>query len=368
MLKRRCIGIRKIDISVLPKWKDTENINKIKWNDSIGIKVPFEYDGILGDVTILSYKTKTEKLSVKYKDNEPVDIISTNFKDGRLGNVLGIQHYTHKRGHRYNIGDILDVKSGQTKILKRTRVARKNDKNKIDKGYMCECLKCGNINEVLEQSLTRKVGCSVCNGSAVKAGFNDIATLRPDLVEYFCDKNDAEKYGINSHIKVWFKCPECGTKRKIQTKLFIKRKFNCLLCDKTYSKPNKLAYRILSDLEVNFETEKLFQWCRYKKYKTEKTTKGIYDFYFEINDNKYILEMDGGHHKIGRGDLTAKEQNYIDNQKDKLARENDIEVIRIDCFYSNLKYIKEKILNSELVNILDFDLIDWESYKNIFNN
>jgi len=49
----------------------------------------------------------------------------------------------------------------------------------------------------------------------------------------------------------------------------------------------------------------------------------------------------------------------IDSIKDRLAKEHDVILIRIDCLESNKEYISNSILNSELSKIFDLSNIDW---------
>ena len=59
--------------------------------------------------------------------------------------------------------------------------------------------------------------CPYCSGKKVLAGFNDLATLRPDLLkEWNYEKNSSdgispEGVTCKSGKKVWWKCPKCGT-------------------------------------------------------------------------------------------------------------------------------------------------------------
>ena len=89
---------------------------------------------------------------------------------------------------------------------------------------------------------------------------------------------------------------------------------------------------------------------------------------FISKDNKkYIVEMDGG---LGHGNRTYTKSDKskdelldIDKIKDLLAKEHDIEVIRINCDYgSNDRYsfILNEVLNSKLSSILNLSLIDFK--------
>lgn len=91
-----------------------------------------------------------------------------------------------------------------------------------------------------------------------------------------------------------------------------------------------------------------------------KYRQGIYDFYFIFNNKKYIIEVDGKQHKDGFNNKTTyEEQNFIDKCKDKLAMEHNINIIRLDCYYSDSKYIRKSIVNSELNNLFNLDDINW---------
>ena len=79
------------------------------------------------------------------------------------------------------------------------------------------CKKCGyrwkaKINE-RTRSDGKGTGCPLCNGNVVVRGFNDFATLNPDLLkEWNFEKNDISPTTVRggSGIKVWWKCSECG--------------------------------------------------------------------------------------------------------------------------------------------------------------
>jgi hypothetical protein len=75
--------------------------------------------------------------------------------------------------------------------------------------------------------------------------------------------------------------------------------------------------------------------------------------------------MDGGFHDKynAMNGQTAEDSNFIDSEKDRIAEEHDIRVIRIDCNYmgfnDRFEYVKNNILNSELKYLLPLHLIDF---------
>ena len=109
------------------------------------------------------------------------------------------------------------------------------------------------------------------------------------MVKYFVDINDAYKYSKGSSKRVKLECPLCHKNKSMEICNLITRGFKCNYCSDTISFPNKFARAVLSQLPItNFKTEYSPKWISPKKY----------DNYFEYNNQKYILEMDGEFHYI----------------------------------------------------------------------
>ena len=49
----------------------------------------------------------------------------------------------------------------------------------------------------------------------------------------------------------------------------------------------------------------------------------------------------------------------VDNWKDEQHLLHGLKTIRINCFESNMEYIKNSILNSKLINFGDFSKVSW---------
>ena len=210
--------------------------------------------------------------------------------------------------------------------------------------------------------------CGVCSGKIVLKGYNDLNTVRPDLVQYLVNKEDGEKVTGSSNKKIKHKCKNCGYELESSVYHFTKDEVSCPACSDGVSYPNKFMLNLLLQVEDQidyFYNEWSPDWCKFILNGVEHI--GIYDFYVSINNNKYIIEMDGaiGHGNTHTGYVTNVEESIErDRIKDNLAREHGIKVIRIDCAYydQNLRYeyVKENIINSELVNILSFDNVDFD--------
>ena len=183
-----------------------------------------------------------------------------------------------------------------------------------------------------------------------------IINSAPHIVQYLVDVNDAYKYSYMSSARITAKCLICGFENKYAIYDLTRRGFTCPNCSDGKSYPNKFMFNILRQLGIEFLYEVTkhnngFEWV--KDYR--------YDFYFELNNNKYFIEMDGGYHN---------RQNCIINDqiKDELSLQNGVHMIRINCNYiythKRFEYIKENILNSEIAKLFDLSCVDWE-YANL---
>ena len=207
--------------------------------------------------------------------------------------------------------------------------------------------------------LSRGKGCPVCCGKRLFPGYNDVSTLAPWMIPYFQGGvEEARKYSRTSTKKIRPKCPDCGRikdKAISVASIYYNHSIGCI-CSDGISYPNKFGYALLEQLPVNnLINEYSPDWARPYRY----------DFYFEYKNKKYIIEMDGG---LGHGKkLWDHSQDIQGLEKDKLkenmAKEHDIDIIRIDATYSRKEYIKKNILKNikfmELFNE-NVNLIDWE--------
>lgn len=208
-------------------------------------------------------------------------------------------------------------------------------------------------------------GCGVCHGQQICIGYNDIATTNPEIASLFANQAETKMYTQWSGRKVNFKCPNCGHIIK-KTISMVSRDggISCPICGDGYSYPNKFIYNCLMQISNQLdyiEREYQPEWCVFEYNNSKKS--GRYDIYFSINNKFYICEMDGG---LGHGNRTlgaSKEESlFIDSEKDRLAKEHGITIIRIDCDYKTgdrFEFIKNNIINSQLSDILDLSKIDF---------
>lgn len=180
---------------------------------------------------------------------------------------------------------------------------------------------------------------------------NRIVNMAPELIQYLDDPDDAYKYSYQSNEKIWTRCPICGHRDLKFVNNLYKCGFVCHCISDGISIPNKIMFNILQQLGVDFisEVNKAYGFIWMGNY--------LYDFYFKLNDEPILIEMDGFFHQF---------QEDRDAIKTNLAIENGFKLIRIDCIYSNtdaVDFIKNKILESELSTLLPLDKVDWRQCR-----
>lgn len=193
--------------------------------------------------------------------------------------------------------------------------------------------------------------CPYCNGKKVLFGFNDVYTKRPDLRKYFVNIEDSKKVSPFSNKQVEVKCDICGEKRKILVSYLSMSGLSCKKCGNTISISQKIMYNLLDSLNKDFVSEKTFEWSNGKRY----------DFY--LKDYNCIIETNGSQHYENHnfGYKTLQEEQENDKYKERLAKENGIKYyIVLDCRKSELEWIKNSILNSELNKLFNLSNVDWD--------
>lgn len=346
--------------SVLPLWETGANKGKIDWKKSISYTIEYEYNYCgkvyKGSLTISRYEQRNKKPYI-YFEGIGKSIRANNLQRCKLGEILGIITSDFK----YEVGDIVNG----LLIIDREYRTIKGVKRKYYK-YRCTCK---NEDWIREGHLNQGQGCNVCchNPQKIVLGINTIW----DKARWMCDlgvlEEDAKKYTPCSGKKIEVICPYCGRKKKCTiSHIHDTHSIGCI-CGDGVSYPEKFIYSLLEQLNVKFEMQfSNFNWINNIRY----------DFYIPSVD--LILEVHGGQHGkfIAKDELifvkrtksftmSDRDDIKIDAEKCWLAYDNGIEnYIQLDCNYSDMEYIKNSVLNSELVKMFDLSNIDWEEcYK-----
>jgi predicted RNA-binding Zn-ribbon protein involved in translation (DUF1610 family) len=153
--------------------------------------------------------------------------------------------------------------------------------------FICFCSSCKQ--EIIKSSNKLHQKCPVCSNKKIVKGINDVSTTDPWIVDYLKDKNDGYKYGRKSHKSVMFKCPICGYERENIIEVVTRHNhYSCPQCRDKMSRPNKFIRCLLPKLGLqNLQFEYSDDWTNNK----------VYDAYFEYNNKKYVVEIDGDQHR-----------------------------------------------------------------------
>lgn len=179
---------------------------------------------------------------------------------------------------------------------------------------------------------------------------NIFANKRPELINFFKNKDDAFNYKFKSHKKTTIICPTCKAEYEKSFENIYSYGVLCEKCRESNSKAEKIMTELLIQCNKNFKREKTFEWS--EKYR--------YDFYLE--DEKIIIETHGEQHYKERGTFFKKtllEQQAVDRKKKELALGNGIKkYIEIDCSSVEKQVVIKKI-EKELCFLLDFKTVKW---------
>ena len=348
---------KEVDLSDLPRNEKTGNID---WKNSVGCKCHFIYGDIVGEIKIVDYKRDKNQpyIMAVYKDRQKW-ITVPSFKKGSIGNLLGV--YTSD--FRYQIGNIIQTKQFDIKILNRKYI-KMDDRNR--KIYTCKCMHCGYQYDTQEIIIKNSGGCPACAGIDLVKGINDIPTTAPWMIPYFQGgKDEASQYQKGSTQYIYPVCPICGKKssKKIQiSKIYANHSIGCQ-CDTSMSFPEQMMYNILNQFNVEFihqATKKVLKWADNYRY----------DFF--VRNLNLIIEMNGDQHinKPIYYKKNVKDEMINDQQKEMLARNNGImNYYQIDCQKSNVDYILESLKKSGVLDLLQINInqIDKNQlYESIF--
>jgi predicted transcriptional regulator/ribosomal protein S27E len=340
--------MKKVFLDNLPRWGS----NGINWKESVGRKVDFIYNDIKGTIEILNFSDKY--LTLKYK-NTIADMIYSNFKNCQIGILIG----EYGEAYKYKIGKIIDdAISGKLEITKKLRIGNSNQK-----GYEYKCLICDNRDILYETNIKKKRGCNVCSNRKVLRGYNDIHTTSPEFGELLWNSEDGYNYTVNSNKRIDFRCTNCRNriKNKIIYNIY-RNNLSCPKCSDGLSYPNRILYNVLIQTTYKFEFEYSPEWAIKIDHKNKKLNgKKRYDFF--IPSINAVIEIHGRQHYTKAWDNSKRnleEEQDNDTLKKLLASEKGLLYIPIKADISDLEYIKNNILSSKLVKLIDLSNVNWD--------
>lgn len=215
------------------------------------------------------------------------------------------------------------------------------------------CKRCNNHEwEITPNNLYKGRGCPVCANKKAVLGINTIYDTDSWMRNWISLEN-AKKYTHGSKKKILMKCPECGEEKEIEIAYLYRHKnIGCSCYSGGASYPERLLKSILEQCKINAETQYSPKWIKPKRY----------DFYIPLLD--MIIETHGEQHYRktfeNLSGKTLEEEQKNDRFKKEVALKNGVKhYIELDCRKSNLDYIKNSIINSELNNLINLSNADW---------
>ncbi|MDQ1146608.1 hypothetical protein QE429_003435 [Bacillus sp. SORGH_AS 510] len=213
----------------------------------------------------------------------------------------------------------------------------------------------------------RKSNCTYCSGQSILKGFNDLWTTHPHFAEWLKDEERGYEISAGSDKYEVFICEQCGREKSMAVNKVVSRgRISCSTCTDGVSYPEKFVFELLTQLNIDFETQKTFDWSKNVSHENPKLN-GDKRYDFHIPFLKMIIEPHGEQHyketrrsKSSLRSKTLKEEQENDKLKQTIAIENGIEIyVPLDCSESTMKHIKNSILSSCLASLFDLEHIDW---------
>ena len=364
----------KVFLDDLPK----RGTKQIDWSNAVDTYVKAIYNDEEYMIYIKNYDGKTKTLKILWENKE--EYIKINyFARCQLGKILGKKTSEFK----IELGELPKIDDNDKRDLIITDRKYTVIKDIKYKRYKYKCNKCGFdcgkhyakgelIEEywITEGHLMEGNGCACCSNQIVVPHINSIISREDTMwmVNYFQGKTYEEKYDkakrytSQSTQKVFLQCCDCKRIKDKPSKiidLYYNHSITCL-CHDGFSFPFKYMYNVLKQLNIEFETEYSPKYL--KKNENGKISQKRSDFY--LHRYNLVIETDGGlGHKGGRihskSNKTIEELVEIDIWKDEQHLKHGVKTIRINCFESDMDYIKNNILKSKLINYFDFSKIDW---------
>ena len=280
--------MRYTDLSSLPKDKN----NRICWKQSAGAKIPFEYDGISGVLTIAAVSTGKygeSVLDISYDDRITTSVPASSVKNCILGRVLETRHF----GFVTRIGDhFVDSRRDYTIIAQRRGPLRSNNKY-TQREVEILCNKCNTKTWMAEERVLppKKCACNNCRYSPV-SGRKSVAETDPWMIPFFPNGYDeAKRYTRGQGVKIDFVCPYCNTPREKAVAVSTLSQTHSIGCACSWSVGRSFPHRLIkSALD-----------CLHIKYIQEANGNDLkwsldfsYDFY--LPDFDVIIEAHGKQH------------------------------------------------------------------------
>lgn len=238
--------------------------------------------------------------------------------------------------------------------------------NKKLKAYSYKCSKCGYIGDIREDVLSKGASCPCCciPPRIIVENINSLVAKKETkwMIPLFENGYDEAKlYSKGSTKKIKHICPYCGKQQTIARPIYqlYSNMPKCEFCGRGRSYPERLVTSLLNSLNIEFIaqlTSTTYRWCDNKRY----------DFY--IPSLNMIIETHGEQHYKDTNRTKLNEVANNDKEKEILALNNGIiHYIVLDCRHSDFDFIRQNIISSDLIKLLNSD-IEWDIVRKMTND
>lgn len=335
------------------------------WKGSIGKTFKFEFEGQTGDILIKNVRIhedgKNVSILLSYNGVEK-EFSSHKIRTGNIVTLVKKIYFVQD----YKIGDIIKTNDGKELVVIGFSLQKKKNPDVWSSRriyYELMCKQCGAIFKISAIHLRNNpIYCKCCSSNHHECftGINDITQTDPWMIPYFSGgAQEAGKYTSYSQTKINPLCPYCG---KIRTKKIsisnIKQDhgFQCD-CSDSLPYPEKFVAALFNQFNLDYIMQaRPRDFC-------DNMIDRKYDFYFP--KVSLIVETHGlQHYEECSGIMKSfKEQQENDKLKYEIAVNNGIQnYVVLDCRKSQIDWIKESVIKSDLDKILniDYSKVDWE--------
>ena len=336
------------------------------WKGSIGKTFKFEFEGQTGDILIKGVRVHDDQKNVSIMLS--YNGVEKEFPSRRIrgGNIITLVNRLY-HVQEYKIGDIIKTDDGKEFVVIGISLQQKKNPDTWSSRRMYYELMCKQCRAIFKFSATHlrnnPIQCKCCSSVHHECftGINDITQTDPWMIDYFPGgPQEAGQYTSCSGTMINPICPYCGKIRQKKVSISNIKHDHGFQCDCSDSLP--YPEKFVAALFNQFNLDYMMQahprdFCGNMIHKK-------YDFYFP--QLSLIVETHGlQHYEECSGIMKSlAEQQENDRIKYEIAVKGGIQhYIVLDCRKSQMDWIKESILKSDLDKLLGINYADvnWET-------
>lgn len=241
----------------------------------------------------------------------------------------------NKSPHVYSIGEVVN---DSMKIVERLRKTEDNSRH-----YRVQSLEFPNWKSYImsENSLKDGVTCKHSNS------LYGVESVRGNII----DIDEAKKVTSGSGKKILFKCSTdgCDNQKLMYVHKLVNQGYSCPNCSKGISYSELFFTAYLQVKNIPFETQVIYEELGLRRY----------DFKIQLNGISFLVETHGLQHFLTEDKTYYKVKSIqeSDSIKRNYAKNNNINLIELDCRESSFEFIRQQIEdNKYLPNIEGNDI------------